>query len=454
MVTIIPPRTNVGTQIGQSLGQGLAQSMSQAAQQQYQRGQLQQALNQARSAASQPGAKPVDVLLSLMQAGAGIPGSERYIGQIAPLLLQQAQANVTPTLQDIKGSQLGSSGAAPSPGQPIGQVPVQQQVQGQEGGILPQGKGIQLGNYLPYNLGDQISPEQAGSILDQVRRIGGDVDFARQQIRDYNAGKIGQTDLANANVDKEAAQLQRQLAMEKNVKSFLDEQLPNDTPEPKKNLYYNLMTRELPHSKDFTTAYQKVVKDIQNFDKLEKNWIGSIPEADFLGLSNTKKNQLRSTAQPLLKTDPLAYNILEEAMKQKGHSIVEVAKTLKPETPDLRNILSKTEDFRELIYPGAKGIKPTFKGYGMSDKDMLKNIDIAQKQQSASANKIADQLSSIWSDDISLINIYTELSKKGWFPEQIREIFDQISENFNSQQQVEFSQLNQHPQIPARYIFE
>jgi hypothetical protein len=446
------PNASFGNQLGNSISQGFQQSFQPAVQQEYQRGRLQQALEQAKASANQPGAKPVDVLFSLLQAGAGIPGSERYIGQIAPLLLDQARNNQTPSVQDIKGGQnpnvsnmrggqLQSGGASPQANQQVGRIP---QVNNPNEGVFPEGKGIQLGNYLPYNLGDQISPEQTADILDKVKRSQGDVDFTRQQIRDYNAGKIGQTDLANANVDKQTAQVQRQLASERNVKNFLNEQLPAATPESKKNLYYNLMNKVLPEYKDLTGAYQKVTKQIADFDKLERKWIGSIPEGDFYGFTDSQEKTLRSTAKPLLETDPLAYNILEEAIVQKGNTIVDAAKTLKPETPKLKTLLSNADDYRELIYPK----------YNISDRAMLRNIDMAQEQQSKSSGKIADQLSKIWGDDVSLINIYTELSKKGWFPEQIREVFDQLSDKFNSQQQVEFTQLNKHPRIPARYLFQ
>lgn len=454
MVYTIPqrgqPNASFGNQIGNSLSQSFLEAYKPAVQQEYQRGKLKDALAQAKNAANQPEAKPIDVLYSLLEATAGIPGSERYVGQIAPLLLEQARNNQTPNVENIKAGgfqpgqvqgQVQSGGQSPVNNQNVGQLPTNIN---ETSSVFPEGKGIQLGNFLPYNLGDQITPEQTASILDQVKRNQGDVDFTRQQIRDYNAGKIGQTDLANANVDKETAQIQRQFAMEKNVKNFLTEQLPENTPESKKNLYYSLMNKELPKSKDLTTAYQKVSKDITNFDKLERKWIGSIPEGDFYGLTKDKENTLRATAQPLLKTDPLAYNILEEAMLQKGNSIVDVSKTLKPETPDLKNIISKVDDYRDLIYPK----------FNISDQAMIKNIDRAEKQQSLASTKIADQLSKIWSDDISLINIYTELSKKGWFPAQIREVLDNLSDKFNSQQQVEFTQLNKHPRIPARYLLQ
>lgn len=84
MVQILPQKTNLGSQIGQSLGGGLQQGIGQG----IQRGMLQQALGKVKDI-SQQGGNPLEALTSLLEAGAGIPGSEKYIGAIAPLLLAQ-----------------------------------------------------------------------------------------------------------------------------------------------------------------------------------------------------------------------------------------------------------------------------------------------------------------------------------------------------------------------------
>src|SRR5574337_303121 len=88
MVTIGPPKYNIGTQIGQSLGQGLQSGMQQG----IQRGLLQQALGKVRGLSQQENIKPLDLMLGLMEAGAGIPGSERYLSTLLPALLAQTRA--------------------------------------------------------------------------------------------------------------------------------------------------------------------------------------------------------------------------------------------------------------------------------------------------------------------------------------------------------------------------
>lgn len=81
MVTIIPPKTNVGTQIGQSLARGIESGSNIG----FQRGLLQKALGKVKNIS--PDSEPLEALTALMEAGAGIPGSERYLASLAPLVL-------------------------------------------------------------------------------------------------------------------------------------------------------------------------------------------------------------------------------------------------------------------------------------------------------------------------------------------------------------------------------
>lgn len=462
MVQILPPETNLGAQLGQSLGQGLQTGLTQSLQQQYQRGQLQQALSGLENIDTSKMTQP-QLVSAYSKALLGFPGGDLALAKILPVALQMQRAQATPTVENIKGGSNisnalfgGNQQSLPSflEGTQYQQSPNQVNPQApQPSPVFPKGEGIQLSSYLPYNLRDQITPDQRASVLDQVKRAGGDVDFARQQMDDYNAGKISQIDLANANVEKQAAQVQRQFQLENQIKQKLDEQLPEGISPSRKNLYYNLVNKELPNHKDFTSAFQKVSKKIFDFEKNEKNFIKSIPDSGMYGLTETQRKSLRQSAKPLLETDPLAYNILEEAMTSKvdengnkvpTNSIVDVSKTLKPLPPQIQNIVSTAGDYRKSVYPKQP----------MSDRQMLNNITITQSEQSKEIPSLVKKLSKTWNEDISLINLYTDLSIKGWYPEQIKDLLDKLSNNFSSQQQSERTQLNQHPRIPVGYIFE
>lgn len=122
MVTIGPPKYNVGTQIGKAGGEGLKQGMNQG----FQRGMLQSALKKVEGLGAEGNeATPFELASALMSATAGIPGAERYVGQLFPLLLAQ--------LQNKKFGEIPPPGGGGMPG-----APGQTQMGGQEQGIPPQ----------------------------------------------------------------------------------------------------------------------------------------------------------------------------------------------------------------------------------------------------------------------------------------------------------------------------
>lgn len=261
MVQILPPKKDVGQSIAKGFSEGFLGSFQPAAQQEYQRGRIQQALSGLENIPDD--ASPQQVMSTLIKATAGIPGAEKYVGQLAPILLERQRAKQAPQPQDIIPGGISAQGQAPNFQQPQqqmmgGQIGAQgnaPQPQNYANPVLEQGENIQLGSYLPYDLGSQISPEKRLKIIDDVKRAGGDVEFAKQQIDDYNAGKISQTDLANANVDKQTAQQQRQIAQEAQIAQYLGPKLPADIDEPTKVLYQNMMAKELPNSKGMDQAF-------------------------------------------------------------------------------------------------------------------------------------------------------------------------------------------------------
>lgn len=95
------PRYDVGSMLGQALGQGLQKGSEFG----LQRSRLRSSLDEIKNVANNPSSTAFDLASSLMYATAGIPGSERYIGQLYPILLQQMQAK----------------GGMPQPGETSGQ---------------------------------------------------------------------------------------------------------------------------------------------------------------------------------------------------------------------------------------------------------------------------------------------------------------------------------------------
>jgi len=93
MTSILPPQRSSWDVIGDLLGQNLQQSLPGAIQQGYNRGQLKNSIDEISRLSKSPESSPLDIMLSAMKAGAGIPGSERYLGQIIPELMKVAEAN-------------------------------------------------------------------------------------------------------------------------------------------------------------------------------------------------------------------------------------------------------------------------------------------------------------------------------------------------------------------------
>lgn len=93
MVSILPAERSPWDVIGRDTGRALQQVLPGAVQQGYNRGMLQKNLGDIKDIASNPQGTNLDVLLSLLQAGAGIPGSEKYIAAIAPELLRSVESN-------------------------------------------------------------------------------------------------------------------------------------------------------------------------------------------------------------------------------------------------------------------------------------------------------------------------------------------------------------------------
>lgn len=121
MVNVLPPRVSIADQLGVSLGQGLQQGL----QTQFQRGLIQNALEQAKKEIFQqpeykfdkqtnqpmkdamgrlisiqdgkevpidPSQQYLSKVFAIMKATAGIPGSERYLGQLFDILQRQESA--------------------------------------------------------------------------------------------------------------------------------------------------------------------------------------------------------------------------------------------------------------------------------------------------------------------------------------------------------------------------
>jgi hypothetical protein len=138
MVTILPPKTDVGSAIGAGLGQGLGQGFAQGSQIGFQRNLLQGALQKAGEIAKDPNVSPLDRNLAFINAFAGIPGSERWLPQILPMMNQMAAF-----YQPSGGGGVSAGGGVGAPS-----------IQGN-----PAGVDLRSGGEAPKIVGGQAVPE-------------------------------------------------------------------------------------------------------------------------------------------------------------------------------------------------------------------------------------------------------------------------------------------------------
>ncbi len=450
MVSILPSERTPFDVIGKDVGRALQGVLPGAVQQGFQRGQGLGAIDQLQEALGAAGGDINKILPALAKAYTMNPNLERSgLGQ---QYLQQAKAGTSsnPVLSAIEGlsnpAMAAQQGAQlKSPQSPQG---MQQTSLSSTSSTMPKegGQGIMLSDMIPQNIGELITPEQKSSILSDVAKKGGDVNFARQLIDDYNQGKIGINELANANVEKEAANTQRMLGFEDQIKERIDKFVPQGTPETDKNIYYNMVAPVLKGSKSFSDAWQKVSEKIDSFRKLNEAYVNRIPEPQFQGVSEAGEKQLRESAKPIMKVDPLAYNTLEQAYIQKGHSPITPAKILKPLPEKIKSTIGKASNFRDFIYGG------NFNSSEFPERIMQRNLDIANEGQQKEIPGIAQSLRKEWNDDISLLNIYADLKAKGWSLPNINSILDDIADKFSNRQQAERAMLNQNLRIPTRYL--
>jgi hypothetical protein len=257
--------------------------------------------------------------------------------------------------------------------------------------------------------------------------------------------------LANANVEKEAANVTRMLGFEDQIRDRIGKYIPQDTPEAEKNIYYNMVRPELESGKHktFSDAWQKVSADIDNFRKQKEALVSRIPEPQIGGISPEGEKLLRQPGMELMKKDPLAYNMIESAYTNKGHSAITPAKIYKPLPQNVNKVLSKAEDFRDLVYPSQ-----SYSTSELSPGLMERNMEMADRGQQKQIPQLAGELRKDWNEELSLLNIYADLKRKGWSLYNIGSLLDDVSDKFGERQKAERMMLNENMRIPTRYLAE
>ena len=426
---------------------------------------LEQNLSQLQSAQN-----PKDLATALVRLQASHPGLDRSLG---PLLSALSTSMQTALPETGGGAPQPGAGGGPSPVQQYtpkqradrnaqefsapgrvtlprsrigGQPPEEQRIEPPQSPTEVQKPGI---NFQPQTL-QQIpqeelyTPQQFKQVIEEGRVAGRDVTPTIANMEAHNARVIQQTGVENTNVATQQQQLKNQLELADTVYSNIEDKLPPSTDPNTKALYSQWVQDELPKHKDIAAAQSAVTKKIFDFDKTRQTILDSVPNNPFLGIPSNQAAKIHNSVKPILKTDPLAYNIFEAGIVKKGNSIFDAARILHPLNSETKSYVAGIPDFSE-----ERKMSPlSARGMGGASLAIMKTQQ-AQQKQAAAIPEIADGLKKIWKSDTSLLNIYADLIQKSWLPDQITALLDRLEPLFNSQQQKERSQLNSPPPVPA-----
>lgn len=335
------PQGRLAESLGQAIGGAGGNYLGEQIAYQRNRGRLQQALGEVGQGA-QAGASPLQTTLSFLNAMAGIPGSERYVSQILPTILSQAQA------QQVYGSgqqppSVGATGTMQPgiPGQatPQPQPAAQPTPTGQQGPIS-QERTYPTGGVLPR----VIPVEEIESMAKQAALISGDP--TRYQSR--------QAELANYNAMAEAAQ---NTAREKARAMGVAE---NEIPE------FMRLGQRYGYIKNVDEWARETQKDWKQYKSNKEKLGNAFSPGFFRGLVTSSKDRETN----LKRLDPIVKDMLNkgfenearEQLASQGLSPTEVEERIHPLTKETEANLNNFPDFSKktlkLDFEQGRKVKP------------------------------------------------------------------------------------------------
>jgi len=410
-----PSRTGL---LAQGLGQALGQVGGQIAGREYQKGQLNTAIEKLRQ---NPGSTPIDTAINFIQAGAGIPGFEKYAGKLFPLLMQYSQAGATgegglPTgaeemsPDDVRAQKIAQQYNL----EPRKQLPGFMEKPGQEQQLRPGTQGVfpenmpQMG--FPSNApqaatSGQVRPvlderqieQQAMTLFNQRKRAGIPTTLteAKSEIRDKNNADIAYNQIVKSETQERIkSQAESGLAAE----TMLTNLMPEASDEEKaifskmgENLRLNESGQGVRSEADFKRALAKEAEKFKNsiskvensldhprWWKLNQNLMGKGKTSD------QAASDMRSLLKPLL--DLGLYDKSRRLLTEKGFYPEEIEKVINPIDTRTESFLNSTPKASEVYTDSRGGHMPIERVYSEADRKNLTSSlkDILGKNQNSS----------------------------------------------------------------------
>lgn len=386
MVTILPqrgaPEASFGSNLGKAVGQGFQQAAQPAIQQQYQRGQIQEALGGLKQLSNNPNATPTDIATALISATAGIPGAERYVGQLYESLMRERAAKgyfngsqQGQQQQPNQGAQqgfnsklpgfqtMGQQGQQGQPGQPQGANPFATgQPQGPTVPASNQGTP-QLQTYTPEEMKAEAKrrastqPDPVAAYPKELKLLQEENDLSRQYQKDV--------------VETQGVETAREadiLARDQNLRNFVAPKLVkgNAAANPEELNDFMLIGEQHENLKNRPAQWYDATK--KDFDKMmnAKTAIDDVFNPGILTnlmRAGNKREQGLKNIEPVVK-DLVKYGKEDYAREKLANmylSPTEIEAQIRPLSPALNSEISK---FPKAPYQQGELTK-TFGGLGL-----------------------------------------------------------------------------------------
>lgn len=378
MVSILPQKVSPWQIIGQAMSQ-LGQNAPELLEKRYQRGQLQQSLDEIKNMAGQEGTKPLDLIISAMKAGAGIPGSERYLGALIPELAKFAQAGASQNIP-LPGETTQRNREPLEPVAQRGISPTFLNQPEQRAQFFPTNVGLQGG---PGNLPQPATTGEIRPIPTRVEMIDQAKDLAKKstaagiplttpQALEQIKGQVEEDKVHNELVEKErkqrvaGQQTYGQRAVEELKKTF-----PEATPEletvfqkygeeqaSKGKSEADINRALATKAKDFSNQITTIRKDM-SAPRLQNAFIRKI-KGEYKDFEQASKD-LRVKLKPLLNEG--LYDTARNLMSELGYYPEEIDVTVNPLGEREKTVLNKVPKVktREAYLSGIHGFSPESK---------------------------------------------------------------------------------------------
>lgn len=410
-----PSRTGL---LAQGLGQAIGQVGGQIAGQQYQKGQINSAIEKLKG---NTGSTPLETAMNFMQAGAGIPGFEKYAGRLFPLLMQYSQAGATGegglpagteemSPDDVRAQRLAQQYNL----EPRKQLPGFMEKPGQEQQLRPGTQGVfpenkpQMG--FPANApqaatSGQVRPvlderqieQQAMTLFNQRKRAGIPTTLteAKSEIRDKNNADINYNQIVKGET---AERIKSQESSGLAAETMLTNLMPDASDEEKaifskmgENLRLNENGQGIRSEADFKRALAKEAEKFKNsISKVENSldhprWWKLNQTLSGKGKSSDQAaSDMRTLLKPLL--DLGLYDKSRRLLTEKGFYPEEIEKVINPVDTRTESFINSAPKASE-VYNVPKGIGfPGERVYSELDRKNLTSSlkDILNKNQNAS----------------------------------------------------------------------